>query len=51
MELCQKPFVYVGHLPDFVNTISTVERSRNRKNTLVGRVDELLINILHEVIL
>jgi hypothetical protein len=28
-----------------------VERSRNRKNTLVGRVDELLINILHEVIL
>ena len=51
MELRQEPLVDVGHLPHFVNTISTMKRRGNREYTLVGWVDEFLINVFHEIIL
>ena len=51
VKLRQEPLVYIGHLPDLVDRVATVESSRNRKDTLVSRIDELLVDILNEIIL
>jgi hypothetical protein len=39
MKLCQEPPVDIGYLPDFVNTITPVERSRYCEYSLVSWVD------------
>lgn len=51
LQLGQEPLVDLRHLPDLVDRIPTMERRRNRKNPLIRRIDELLINILHIIVL
>jgi hypothetical protein len=51
LELGQKPLVDIGHLPDLVDRITATERSGDGKDTLVGGVHELLVDILYKVVL
>ena len=43
----QKPLVYPGHFVYFVHGIALVKSRRNGKNAVIGRVHQLLINILY----
>ena len=51
LEFLEEPAVDVCHLPDLLNRISAMEGSRDREDTLVRRVLELLVNIFYEVVL
>lgn len=51
LELREEPLVDVRHLPDLVDAVPTVESRRDSEDTLIGRIDELLIDVLDEVVL
>ena len=51
LEFREEPLVNVRHLPDLDHRVPAMERRRDRKNALIRRVDELLINILDIVVL
>ena len=46
LQFRQEPLVDVGHLPDLIDRIATMEGGGDGKDALVGRVYELLVNIL-----
>ncbi len=50
-QLSQEPLIDVGHLPDFINRITAIERSGDCEDALVSWVQELLIDILDKIIL
>ena len=51
LQLREEPSVDVRHLPDLLDGVAAVERGRDREDTLVSGVNELLVDILDEVVL
>jgi hypothetical protein len=51
LKFRQEPLVDISHLPDLVDTVALVESGCNGEYTLVRRVDQLLVDILHKVVL
>lgn len=51
MKFAEEPFIDTGHLPDLVHRVATMECCCNRKDTLVGWIDKLLVDIIHEIVL
>lgn len=51
VQFVQKPLVDICHLPYLFNRISTIERGRDSKYSLIGRINKFVIDILDEVVL
>lgn len=51
MEFGQEPFVNVGHLPDLVDAVPTMESGGDSEDALVSRVHELFINVFNKIVL
>ena len=51
LQLVQKPFINLCHLPYLVDAVSPLERRGYCKDPPVSRIEQLFIDILNEIIL
>lgn len=51
LELPEEPLVDVGHLVDLVDGVASSERGSDGEESLVGRVPDLVVDVLHVVVL
>ena len=47
LQLRQEPLIDIGHLPDFIDRVTSMEGGGYRKYAFVSRVYKLLIDILN----
>ena len=51
LQLGEEPLVDIRHLPDLLDAVPTVEGRGDRKDALVRRIHELLVDILNKITL
>ena len=51
VQAAEEPLVNVSHLVDLLDRVTAMEGRRDRKDTLIRRINELLVNIFHKVVL
>jgi hypothetical protein len=51
LQLREEPLVDVRYLPNLVDRVPAVECGRDCEDALVSRVDKLLVDVLHVVVL
>lgn len=51
MQFIQEPFIDIGHSPYFVHTVTSMERSGDGENSLVGRIHQLVVDVFDVCVL
>ncbi len=51
IQLRKEPLVDVGHLPNLIDSVASMESIRDREYALVRRVHEFFVDIFDKVIL